>query len=90
MRPFGVVFFTVPGAKYFCFEQVTKDFSAERLKIHYTPEHGGWLNVAEIDQSVWARQALSRRIPSSPVFCVTRLAYQAGCSVGLGDSDFSS
>ena len=36
---------------------------AERLEIHYTPEHGSWLNMAEIEQSVMARQALSRRIP---------------------------
>ena len=36
---------------------------AERLEIHYTPEHGSWLNVAEVEQSVLARQALSRRIP---------------------------
>ena len=37
---------------------------AQRLEIHYTPEHGSWLNMAEIEQSVMARQALSRRIPS--------------------------
>lgn len=36
---------------------------AERLEIHYTPEHGSGLNMAEIEQSVMARQALSRRIP---------------------------
>lgn len=36
---------------------------AERLEIHYTPEHGSWLNMAEIEQSVMARQALSRRVP---------------------------
>ena len=36
---------------------------AERLEIHYTPEHGSWLNMAEIEQSVMARQALSHRIP---------------------------
>jgi transposase len=36
---------------------------AERLEIHYTPEHGSWLNMAEIEQSVMARQALGRRIP---------------------------
>lgn len=35
----------------------------ERLEIHYTPPHGSWLNMAEIEQSVLARQALSRRIP---------------------------
>jgi hypothetical protein len=37
---------------------------ARRLEIHYTPEHGSWLNMAEIEQSVMARQALSRRIPT--------------------------
>jgi hypothetical protein len=37
---------------------------AARLEIHYTPEHGSWLNVAEIEQSVLARQALGRRIPT--------------------------
>ena len=36
---------------------------AERLEIHYMPEHGSWLNMAVIEQSVMARQALSRRIP---------------------------
>lgn len=36
---------------------------AERLEIHYTPEHGSWLSTAEIEQSVMVRQALSRRIP---------------------------
>jgi hypothetical protein len=36
---------------------------AERLEIHYTPEHGSWPVLAEIEQSVMARQALSRRIP---------------------------
>ena len=37
---------------------------AARLEIHYTPEHGSWLNVAEIEQGVLARQALGRRIPT--------------------------
>ena len=36
---------------------------AARPEIHYTPKHGSWLNVAEIEQSVLARQALSRRVP---------------------------
>mgnify|MGYP002737281281 CR=1 FL=1 len=34
----------------------------ERLEIHYTPEHGSWLNMAEIELSVLTRQCLSRRI----------------------------
>jgi len=35
----------------------------ERLEIHYTPKHGSWLNVAEIELSVFTRQCLDRRIP---------------------------
>ena len=36
---------------------------AERLDIHYTPKHGSWLNMAEIELSVLKRQCLDRRIP---------------------------
>jgi hypothetical protein len=35
---------------------------AERLEIHHTPKHGSWLNMAEIELSVLARQCLGRRI----------------------------
>ena len=35
---------------------------AERLEIHYTPKHGGWLNIAEIEISVLKRQCLAGRI----------------------------
>lgn len=35
---------------------------ASRLDIHYTPKHGSWLNMAEIELSVLARQCLDRRI----------------------------
>jgi transposase len=34
----------------------------ERLEIHYTPKHGSWLNMAETELSVLARQCLDRRI----------------------------
>ena len=34
-----------------------------RLQFHYTPKHGSWLNLAEIELSVLARQCLDRRIP---------------------------
>ncbi len=37
---------------------------AERLEIHYTPKHGSWLNVAEIEFSVLQSQCLNRRIPN--------------------------
>jgi transposase len=37
----------------------------QRLTVHYTPKHGSWLNQAEIEISLFARQCLGkRRIPS--------------------------
>jgi hypothetical protein len=35
----------------------------DTLEVHYTPKHGSWLNVAEIELSVLGRQCLDRRIP---------------------------
>ena len=47
-----------------------KAFAAEeaqrvssRLELVYTPKHGSWLNIAEIELSVFSRQCLNRRIP---------------------------
>ena len=34
----------------------------KKLKIHYTPKHGGWLDIAELELNVMTRQCLSRRI----------------------------
>ena len=34
-----------------------------RLELVYTPKHGSWLNIAEIELSVFSRQDLNRRIP---------------------------
>ena len=36
---------------------------AAKLEIHYTPKHGSWLNMAEIELSVLHRQCLNARIP---------------------------
>jgi hypothetical protein len=35
----------------------------DKLEFHYTPKHGSWLNMAEIELSVLTRQCLERRIP---------------------------
>jgi hypothetical protein len=46
---------------------------AQKLEIHYTPKHGSWLNMAEIELSVLGRQCLNRRLPDKPtVACETR------------------
>jgi hypothetical protein len=44
---------------------------AERFEIHYTPKHGSWLNMAEIEIGVMSKQCLKQRIPSKD-----EMAYQ--------------
>ena len=36
---------------------------ASRLELHYTPKHGSWLNIAEIERSALTLQCLDRRLP---------------------------
>lgn len=52
-----------PASLYeaFCPEEARR--IAEKLEIHYTPKHGSWLNMAEIELSVMSRQCLDRRVP---------------------------
>ena len=35
----------------------------DKLEFHYTPKHGSWLNMAEIELSILSRQCMDRRIP---------------------------
>jgi hypothetical protein len=49
---------------YAAFEPETALRLARRFEIHYTPKHGSWLNMAELEISVMSRQCLARRIPS--------------------------
>ena len=52
-----------PAALYETFEPAEARRLVERLEIHYTPKHGSWMNMAELELSVLARQCLDRRIP---------------------------
>ena len=56
-----------PASLYEVFEPAEARRIAERLEIHYTPKHGSWLNMAEIELGVLARQCLDRRIPDQVV-----------------------
>ena len=49
---------------------------AQRLEIHYTPKHGSWLNIAEIELSALNSQCLRRRIPSIDVMRNEIVAWQ--------------
>lgn len=48
---------------YEAFEPAEARRIVKKLEFHYTPKHGSWLNMAEIELSVLQRQCLARRIP---------------------------
>lgn len=48
----------------------------DKLEIHYTPKHGSWLNMAEIELSVLQRQCLKARIPDQPTLIEKTLAWE--------------
>ncbi len=52
------------GALYEAFKPEEARRILDKLEIHYTPKHGSWLNMAEIELSVLTKQCLNRRIPS--------------------------
>src|SRR5512144_2055954 len=53
----------VGASLYKAFEPQEARRLLDKLEIHYTPKHGSWLNMAELELSVLSRQCLDRRIP---------------------------
>jgi hypothetical protein len=51
-----------PASLYEAFPPAEAKRLAAKLEIHYTPKHGSWLNMAEIELSVLQRQCLDRRL----------------------------
>jgi hypothetical protein len=51
-----------PASLYEAFDPAEARRLLKRLEFHYTPKHGSWLNMAEIELSVFSRQCLNRRI----------------------------
>ena len=52
-----------PASLYEAFEPAEAKRIADKLEIHYTPKHGSWLNMAEIELAVLREQCLDRRLP---------------------------
>ena len=65
-----------PGALYDVFSPAEAKRLADKLEIHYTPKHGSWLNIAEIEFSVLSRQCLDRRVPDVPTLVREVAAWQ--------------
>ncbi|HEX2999860.1 MAG TPA: IS630 family transposase [Armatimonadota bacterium] len=53
----------VGASLYKTFEPQEARRLLDKLELHYTPKHGSWLNMAELELSVLSRQCLDRRIP---------------------------
>lgn len=64
------------GSLYEAFEPGKARELACRLEIHYTPKHGSWLNIAEIELSALTRQCLNRRINDLNVLNTELAAWQ--------------
>lgn len=67
-----------PASLYEAFPPAEARRIAERLEIHYTPKHGSWLNIAEIELSVLGRQCLDRRIPDDATLMREVAAWEEG------------
>jgi hypothetical protein len=65
-----------PACLYEAFPPQEARRIAQRIEWHYTPEHGSWLNMAELELSVLHRQCLNRRIEDVPVLEQEALAWQ--------------
>ena len=65
-----------PSSLYEAFDPTEARRIAERLEIHYTPKHGSWLNMAEIELGVLSRQCLDRRIPDQEILEQETRAWQ--------------
>jgi hypothetical protein len=55
-----------PASLYEAFEPSEARRILRKINFHYTPKHGSWLNMAEIELSILQRQCLDRRIPDEP------------------------
>lgn len=53
-----------PHSLYEAFDPTTAERLCERIEWHFTPRHGSWLNMAEIELSILARQCLRERMES--------------------------
>ncbi len=66
-----------PAALYATFPPEEAKRIWDKLEFHYTPKHGSWLNMAEIELSVLSRQCLDRRIPDQPTLIREVAAWEA-------------
>lgn len=67
-----------PAALYQSFPPAEARRLVKRLEFHYTPKHGSWLNMAELEFAILSRQCLHRRLPDPVVLQREIAAWEAG------------
>ena len=79
-----------PASFYEAFPPEEAHRLTHRFEFHYTPKHGSWLNMAEIELSVLARQCLNRRIPDQSMLRSEAAAWEQerNCKVVKVDWQF--
>jgi len=77
-----------PAALYEEFEPAEARRLVEKLEWHYTPKHGSWLNVAEMELSVLSRQCLDRRMPDHGALRVEVAAWQERSNASVARVDW--
>jgi hypothetical protein len=77
-----------PAALYATFPPAEAKRLADKLELHYTPKHGSWLNMAEIELSVLGRQCLDRRIPDAATLKAEVSAWQERRNASGGTVDW--
>ena len=65
-----------PSAFYETFEPEEARRLVERFEVHFTPKHGSWLNMAEIELSALVRQCLDRCLPDTQTLTQEVQAWQ--------------
>jgi len=65
-----------PASLYEAFPPEEARRLTDKLEIHYTPKHGSWLNMAEIELSVLSHQCLKRRLPNQETLAAEVSAWQ--------------
>ena len=66
-----------PASLYEAFPPAEAKRLADKLELHYTPKHGSWLNMAEIELGMLAGQCLDRRLPDRATLEREVAAWQA-------------
>lgn len=65
-----------PAALYETFQPAKARSILDRVELHFTPKHGSWLNMAEIELSVLRRQCLNGYIPNRDFLASETLAWE--------------